>query len=190
MRGPRRVILADDPCQLLALLGTWRRRHRAPAQSGLSAWEAVPSGPVTWPDLRGGVSASDRERPLVTGVNGPLMARQTEFRSALMAAPWSSPVLLDSCRLSGRGRCVKAREATACGLALTQRTRPRQSGSEEDGTISRGSGSGVELVTDLAEHGSVPGPRRRLHESPSPTGDRSNVWRGQRLLIRRSMEGV
>jgi hypothetical protein len=37
----------------------------------LSAWEAMPSGPVTWPDLRDGVSASDRERPLVTGVNGP-----------------------------------------------------------------------------------------------------------------------
>lgn len=33
----------------------------------LSAWESVPSGPVMWPDLRDGVSASDRERPLVTG---------------------------------------------------------------------------------------------------------------------------
>ena len=41
----------------------------------LSAWESVPSGPVTWPDLRVGVSASDRDGPLVTGVNGPLMAR-------------------------------------------------------------------------------------------------------------------
>ena len=40
---------------------------------GLSAWESVPSGPVTWPDLRGGVSASDRGRPLVTGVNGPAL---------------------------------------------------------------------------------------------------------------------
>ena len=46
-------------------------------EPALSAWEAVPSGPVTWPDLRGGVSASDRERPLVTGVNGPLMARRS-----------------------------------------------------------------------------------------------------------------
>jgi hypothetical protein len=44
-------------------------------EPALSAWESVPSGPVTWPDLRGGVSASDRERPLVTGVNGTLMAR-------------------------------------------------------------------------------------------------------------------
>jgi hypothetical protein len=42
----------------------------------LSAWESVPSGPVTCPDLRFGVPASDRERPLVTGVNGPLMARR------------------------------------------------------------------------------------------------------------------
>jgi hypothetical protein len=37
-------------------------------EPALSAWEAMPSGPVTWPDLRGGVSASDRERPLVTEV--------------------------------------------------------------------------------------------------------------------------
>ena len=60
-------------------------------EPALSAWEAVPSGPVTWPDLRGGVSASDRERPLVTGVNGPLMARRTAVRPALMAVPCSSP---------------------------------------------------------------------------------------------------
>ncbi len=26
----------------------------------LAAWESVPSGPVTWPDLRDGLSASDR----------------------------------------------------------------------------------------------------------------------------------
>ena len=44
-------------------------------EPALSAWESVPSGPVTWPDLRVGVFASDRERPLVTEVNGPLMAR-------------------------------------------------------------------------------------------------------------------
>jgi hypothetical protein len=37
-------------------------------------------------DLRGGVSANDRERPLVTEVNGPLMARRTVVRLALMAA--------------------------------------------------------------------------------------------------------
>jgi hypothetical protein len=31
------------------------------------------------------VSASDRERPLVTGVNGPLMARRIAVRPVLMA---------------------------------------------------------------------------------------------------------
>ena len=44
-------------------------------EPALSAWEAVSSGLLMWPDLRGEVPVSDRERPLVTGVNGPLMAR-------------------------------------------------------------------------------------------------------------------
>jgi len=65
------------------------------------------------------------------------MARRIVVRPALMAASWSSPILLDSCRPSGRGRRVKAREATACGLALTRRPRPRQSSSEEDGAVRR-----------------------------------------------------
>jgi hypothetical protein len=101
-------------------------------EPALSAWEAVPSGPVTRPDLRDRLSGSDRERPLFTGVNGPLMARRTAVRHALKVVPWPSPVLLNSCDPSGRGGRVKAREATACGLALTRRTRPRQSSSEED----------------------------------------------------------
>lgn len=46
-------------------------------EPALSVWEAVPSGPVMCPDLRDGVSASDRKRPHVTGVNGPLMVRPT-----------------------------------------------------------------------------------------------------------------
>jgi hypothetical protein len=41
--------------------GTW-------PSSGLSAWKSVPFGPVTWPDLRGRLSANDRERPLVESV--------------------------------------------------------------------------------------------------------------------------
>ena len=131
--GPR-LVRADIPkSRLTWVFGLERVTGIEPA---LSAWEAVPSGPVTWPDLRGGVSASDRERPLVTGVNGTLMARRIVVRPAPMAASWSFPVLLDSCHPSGRGRRVKAREATACGLALTRRTRPRQSSSEEDGTTS------------------------------------------------------
>jgi len=58
-------------------------------EPALSAWEAVPSGPVTWPDLRGGVSASDRERPLVTGVNGPLMARRSQEADPRTRGPGS-----------------------------------------------------------------------------------------------------
>jgi len=54
---------------------------------------------------------------------------------ALMAVPWFLPVLLDSCHPSGRGRRVKARQATACRLALTRPTRPRQSSSGKDGSL-------------------------------------------------------
>ena len=45
------------------------------------------------PDLRGGLSGSDRERPPVAGVNGPLMARRTAPRPALMAVSCSYSVL-------------------------------------------------------------------------------------------------
>jgi hypothetical protein len=38
-------------------------------EPALSAWESVRLRPSTWPDLRVGVSASDRERPLVAGAN-------------------------------------------------------------------------------------------------------------------------
>ena len=124
------------PARSMSALATAPRfqvvRPSCSRKSGLSAWESVPSGPVTCPDLRFGVSASDRERPFVTGVNGPLMAQRTAASPGLTGMPCSSPVLLDRCHLSGRGRRVKAREATACGLALTRRTRPRQSSSEED----------------------------------------------------------
>ena len=44
-------------------------------EPALSAWESVPSGPVARPELRDRLRVSVREIPLVTGVNGPLMAR-------------------------------------------------------------------------------------------------------------------
>ena len=150
---------------------SWKQVERVTGiEPALSAWEAVPSGPVTWPDLRGGVSASDRERPLITGVNGPLMARRTAVHPALMGASWSSPVLLDSCRPSGRGRRVKAREATACGLALTRRTRPRQSCSEEDGITSLEDRERCRACRRCPGRGREPahGPGRRIHECPAP----------------------
>ncbi len=58
---------------------------------------------VVRPDLRSEVSVGDRDRPLLTGVNGTLMARRIWVRPALIAVPWSSPVILDSCHPSGRG---------------------------------------------------------------------------------------
>jgi hypothetical protein len=90
----------------------------------LSAWESVPSGPVTCPDLQYGVSASDRERPLVTGVNGPLMARRTAIRPALIAVPCSSPVFLDSCHPSGRGGVVRESDPGSRSRIRARHPRP------------------------------------------------------------------
>ena len=45
----------------------------------LSAWESVRLWPSTWPDLRVGVSASDRERPLVAGANCTTITRVARF---------------------------------------------------------------------------------------------------------------
>jgi len=61
---------------------------------------------------------SDRERPVFTGVNGTLMARPSWPDSHRSPVACSSPILLDRCHPSGRGRCVKAREATAQRLGL------------------------------------------------------------------------
>jgi hypothetical protein len=43
----------------------------------LSAWESEPSGALMCPELRGWLSASDREIPVFTGANGTLMARRS-----------------------------------------------------------------------------------------------------------------
>ena len=48
-------------------------------EPALSAWESVQSGPSMWPDLRNGLSVSDRESPRFTPVNGPLMARRLDY---------------------------------------------------------------------------------------------------------------
>jgi hypothetical protein len=46
-------------------------------EPALSAWESVPSRALTCPELRSRLSASDREIPVFTGVNGTLMARRS-----------------------------------------------------------------------------------------------------------------
>lgn len=102
-------------------------------EPALSVWESVPFGPVMPPDLQGRVSASDPERPLVTGVNGPLMARRTVVRPALMAASWSSPSSSTLPSLGSWLPCQGSR-SDRVRLGLTRRTRPRRSASKEDGT--------------------------------------------------------
>jgi len=61
---------------------------------------------------------SDRERPVFTEVNGTLMARRSWPDPHRSPVAYSSPVLLDRCHPSSRGRRVKAREATAQRLGL------------------------------------------------------------------------
>ena len=63
----------------MPLLASPNLPAREPA---LSAWELGPSEAFTCPELRSWQSASDRETPALTGVNGTLMARQS------WTAPW------------------------------------------------------------------------------------------------------
>jgi hypothetical protein len=61
-------------------------------EPALSAWESVLLRPSTWPDLRVGVSGSDRERPLVAGVNCTLSQIATPARPDKEPVPsaWES----------------------------------------------------------------------------------------------------
>jgi hypothetical protein len=92
------------------------------------SWESVPSGPVMPSDLRDGVSASDRERPLVTGVNGPLMARRSRF--ICTDCHIFSSIAAVSRAVAAVSRFAKRPRS---GSTLTRRTRPRSLSSEEDG---------------------------------------------------------
>ena len=76
-----------DPAPVHPLDPRPRRRQKKVV---LSAWESGPSGPVAWPDLRGGVFASDRGRLLATAVNGPLMAPVSPQGSPPCRAPNTS----------------------------------------------------------------------------------------------------
>ena len=53
-------------------------------EPALSAWESGPSRALTCPELPSWLSASDREIPVLTGLNGTLMARRS----------WTAPCLL------------------------------------------------------------------------------------------------
>ena len=57
-------------------------------EPALSAWESVQSGPSVWPDLRSGLSVSDRESPRYTLVNGPLTRISTQRIARPLAVRW------------------------------------------------------------------------------------------------------
>src|SRR6266536_4851512 len=99
-------------------------------EPALSAWEAVPSRPVTWPDLRGGVSVSDRERPPVTGVNSPLWGIQ----------------LTGAATISGGGQDLQPLHVVSRSRLLRLRKYPRAEESEAAGGGELPGGEGGRLV--------------------------------------------
>src|SRR5258705_3493712 len=106
-------------------------------EPALSAWEAVPSRPVTWPDLRGGVSASDRERPLVTGVNGTLMGAP---RGAVVPDGGERPSISSPSQRRGEaGGSLSRGSPGRVGAASTTSRRPGTAGwagrGERDGKV-------------------------------------------------------
>ena len=106
----------------------------------LSAWESEPSGAFTCPELRSWLSVSAREIPVLTGVNGTLMA----WRSWLEPGQWpvrpsalwrSDPLLRRSVCAAGQparpqvSRCIGLSASDREYLVLTgrsgtQRARP------------------------------------------------------------------
>ena len=116
--GPRELTVRHEPQRLRrpwgrasndALTCAYNLERVTGIEPALSAWEAVPSGPVTGPDPRDGVSVRDRERPLVTEVNpanGPANRGLACTDDRALALPPSS--------------------------SIAAVPRPRQSSSEED----------------------------------------------------------
>jgi hypothetical protein len=81
------------------------------------------SGPSIWPDLRSGLSVSDRESPRFTRVNGPLMARRLDHvRSRPSAQAWRNPSSQVMCRCGAAAcRCQPLAAAAAVTVAVRQR---------------------------------------------------------------------
>src|SRR6185312_5178495 len=68
------------------------------------------------------MTVRDGSSPRLMAANSPANRGPAHAGDRLLVLP----VLLDGCPPSSRSRRVRARAATACGLALTRRTRPRQ----------------------------------------------------------------
>jgi hypothetical protein len=79
-------------------------------EPALSAWESVQSRPSIWPDLRSGLSVSDRESPRFTLVNGPLMARRLDHVEGRPSAFRTGQI--PSCH----GSCVRCRRSLPLAL--------------------------------------------------------------------------
>jgi hypothetical protein len=76
--GSRPLALMHRQLTRPFLPGSSRRHSCWPANSSRNvSLGSCPVRPFTWPDLRRKLSMSDRERPLVAGVDGPLMARRS-----------------------------------------------------------------------------------------------------------------
>ena len=88
---------------------------RGPGQLARSAWESVQSGPSIWPDLRSGLSVSDRESPRFTRVDGPLMARWLDHAAGRPSAFQAGhiPSCSGSCEC-----CALSPVAAACRWSL------------------------------------------------------------------------
>ena len=135
----------------------------------VSAWESVQSEPSIWPDLRNGLSVSDRENPCFTGVNGPLMARRLDHvegdlplfrpdisqvaadRASVMRCRWSLALAVGRCCCCHRccqpgvGPPVASRPAPCRGSDLFRVRSPPRLGlpaSSQVATLAMLSGSG------------------------------------------------
>jgi hypothetical protein len=102
------------------------------------------------PDLRRGLSVSDRERPLATGVNGPLMARQP--RSASLDVLARMPVAqLDPVHETGARLLKRDRSCWKSGLRSARFTNAH---------CRRPSAPPRKMATDPVQHSDQPVPVR------------------------------
>jgi hypothetical protein len=90
----------------------------------LSAWESGPSGALTRPELRSWLSASDREIPVITGVDITVRGRDGQVRVDIVnAPPQQAPSGLGRSG-GGFGLAGMRERVAACGGSLTSGPTP------------------------------------------------------------------
>jgi hypothetical protein len=75
-RSRRQSLIMSPATAITSLTCGFLSERVTGIEPALSAWESVPSGVLMCPELRSWLSASDRDMPAFTGVNGTLMARR------------------------------------------------------------------------------------------------------------------